>query len=576
MSNKNSNKTLNWKKYIPDIQEFYKNHQVWEYSKLMEYLKEKTLSRWDKNFSELVSMISLKTKVNRLNRKWYLNLKTTTINWNGYKDMIIQYYNENEICDLNELYNNVIHKARDKKDEDFLSKITFSRFKRQIRALEEDEKKIVTKGKNNTDRLIWKDDYDNYIVENSWSKDIPRICKEIKDKAISRKDYVFAKNIKESDVFKRISSLNKKIAWREVFTLMWDKYKEHFKKVYLYKHFRSESIIWRTREYIIETVKDRKGKQIKPIKILWLEELKEKHSNNNYSFELTLTDMHINEHFFISEDVKWNVNVAMRDLNKVTNYLVKYLKQNPSIKELTINNNGDTLWTKIHNEIELDIEPIRASKIIAWAVFQMLVAVRKELPDISVTYRTVPGNHSETRVNWEKPNLFAENYDFIFAEELKILQKIYWDEKIQVFSPNRHYEFSYFERWNILQVHWDRRTSIHKFQPKIRALYNKSLVRYWYYWHYHMENFFIEENVLKMFFPAFTRPNYYALNNYGWTFRRDPQKAMVFNTNDNQYNLEKIINIDIDLIEEFWLKEYINIDTKKDISWIFDDVLKSF
>lgn len=385
-----------------------------------------------------------------------------------------------------------------------------------------------------------------------------------KQKKISTDTYV--KRVLE----KRIDSYDKDEIW---LMLEKEKIKKAKQNTFLNSHFRNELTISTTRnsivESLIEKTKNKKISQIKSTKSLFSKEELE-----NLTLQHTLTDIHLNE---VTERKwnrhSWNTEIWVKTIIKIIDELIsKQINSNYQYKNLELLLLWDLIWTQIYHGLLLDIEPVRASKILA----STLAKIYKELIKYfdSVEFVLVPWNHSETRKWWEKSDEFQENYDFLVGQYLKEYLSLL-DSEEKVITPPRDIPLVSKETWNSIHWfwHWDRFFSDFKKMLPIFSEYNNiNYVDYFHEGHFHNEKIRYEDSFLKFTYPCVTNSSFYGQNRFWGSVKRDYQVGNIY---DERWSLITTYNLEVkdEEISKLYHLRNINIDTDMDISELFINTL---
>lgn len=539
-----------------------------------------------------------------------MNKGLKVIDWTSYREPIVEFIKSEEgLIDYKKIHDYVVSLATEKGDTEFLELVNFGKTKRQIRCLKDDGRLDVSVASNKIEKkhLQW-GKYDAVVIEMVMSgrydvsevSDLHEFYFALRGRADSEGDYAFVKQLTASKLKERVARLvseGKIIASTasvvgkasqddgysnngqndEVYTVTDDAkfagmmvdtnteaYREHFKKVFLRRNFRNEAGITNLREYVVRTVES-KTRKSEAVPTLDLKKFMKK-KETGLTLEQVITDIHFNEVSDIPGK-EWTSEKAIEDLGKTTTYLIDKNKDG-KYSELVIYLPGDNIGTKIHEEITLDIPPLKAAKAIANAVFRMVITLSPHYEVIRIT--GVGGNHSETRVRGEKPNQFSENYDFAFLEELKSLLSLVGLEDIISY----HSEYSdtstiNVKGRNVAVVHGDRSTSMVNLYPKLREDYGISRIDRLYIGHFHLMNYYYDEGILKMFHPCFTNPGLYARNGFGGIVTRDAQNSHEIGADGS---IARTFSVSLD---DGTLKETpLDVNPYESSSKIFSDTVK--
>lgn len=383
------------------------------------------------------------------------------------------------------------------------------------------------------------------------------------------------KTIKLNSYKKRV--IDKKYKWynKSEFTILLEK--EFIKKSkqnnFLNRHSREESTISSTRDSIIQCLL----KKVETKKISYLQSTKslfskEPKSSTGTILQHVLTDIHLNEIIHRKwQKYNWDTEIALKTIIWIVDQLIqKQIDSNRQYIRLELLLLWDLIGTKIHNELDLDIEPVRAAKFLA----SILSKIYKELIKYfkKVIFILVPGNHSETRLGVEKTDRFNENYDFLVSQYLKEFLSILGKES-SVLAPSRDIPVISTVIGNTIHWfgHWDRfSTDFKRMLPIFEEYYNIKYLDFFHEGHFHNQKIRYEDGFLKMTYPCVSETSFYGQNRYG-VLKREPQVGNIYN--DNGDLLETYYLNDIKLNDIKYLNK-ITFNLDSDISEIFIDTLK--
>lgn len=416
--------------------------------------------------------------------------------------------------------------------------------------------------------------------------------------AIANKDFEFAKKLNIDKVISqlKIQKYKKKTiivdnyksrrAWQKNYT-WYNKYelsvlleRESIKKskqnTFLSRHSREESTISSTRESIIECLV--KKVETKKINCTTKNEhlfTKSNRNTENLTLQHILTDIHVNEVTYRKwKKFNWDTDIALKTVIRIVDELIKkQVDSDFKYSKLELLLLWDLIGTKIHEWLDLDIEPIRASKLLASTLSKIYKNLKEYFDDIVIVI--VPWNHSETRIWSEKNDRFNENYDFLVSQNLKEFLSVIWCED-KVLAPSRDVPvISKVLNWQVHWFwHWDRfSTDFKKMLPMFSEYYNVKYLDFFHEWHFHNQKIRYEDWFLKMTYPCVTETSFYGQNRYG-ALKREDQVWNIYNENweiletyyldekkikDNSFLTNISVNLDLDLSEIF-------IDTIKYLS----------
>jgi len=431
-----------------------------------------------------------------------------------------------------------------------------------------------------TKRLNWKP-YNSIILKHQWHK-IDSIYVLLLTEAKKRKDKHFEKNLTiqkvrwQIDNFYKTWKLNIKTKKEKKMenknNINWlllefeiENIKKQKQNLYLKKNFREEWTISTVRDSIITSL-DKKIENKSNLKIKNHQDLytsKKEIKKPWLVLEHILTDIHLNEIVTRKKDFNnWSTEIGLQDIEKVINLIID--KQKWQYEAVSLLLLWDLVWTTIHEWLELDVEPIRASSYLASAISQSYFELKKHFKTVTITL--VPWNHSETRKFWSKTDIFNENYDFIVWEKIKEFLSIFWEEE-NVFSPTRDLPIVVRTIWTEKHwyVHWDRFWNrLKSLLPMMEKYYKTHYLDYLHEWHFHTEKIRFEEDSLKFTYPCLCQPSTYGFNRI-WVVTRERQLWNIYTVSwklleTYSIDLEKdipkskfkvIFDIDSDLAEIF-------------------------
>lgn len=339
---------------------------------------------------------------------------------------------------------------------------------------------------------------------------------------------------------------------------------------YLNRNLSNELKIQSTRESIIECLNKKVTiKTISPIMIK-----KKEVTPVEYTLQHTITDVHLNEVTKrIKKDISWDSERWLTVMTYIVNQLIEKKKTDPfNYTSLDLLFLGDLIGTKIHETIELDIEPNRASKIFASWISQSYVELKKHFWSVRLIF--VPGNHAETRIWHEKTDTFNENYDFLVSQYTYEMLSVI-GEQDSCIIPNR----------DIWIVTTSINNSIHgfghgdRFNGEFKRMwgifkryYNISYLDYWHEWHFHNQKIIYDQWIMKMTYPCVTELSFYGQNRYWADFGIQKQVWNVYNdTWDLVYTHNIYVNTD-KKIKKYYTPD---INCNDDICEIFVKTLKA-
>jgi len=347
-----------------------------------------------------------------------------------------------------------------------------------------------------------------------------------------------------------------------LFELEINNIKKQKQNLYLKKNFREEGTISTIRDSIIESLNDKINNKTF-VKVPNYKNVYKKEKFFDLTLEHVLTDIHLNEVIIRKNNMNdWGTTIWLNDICKVINKVIE--KQNWQYKTVSLLLLGDLVWTTIHEWLELDIEPIRAASFMASIFAQAYFELKKHFEIVHITL--VPGNHSETRLNWNKVDMFNENYDFIVGEKIKEYLSIFWEEH-NVFSPSRDLPLVVKEIWTEKHwyIHWDRFwTRLKSLLPMMEKYYNVNYLDYLHEWHFHTEKIRYEEDSMKFTYPCLCQPSSYWFNRI-WVVSRERQIWNIY----KKWKLLETYSIDLDNNEKENKIFKIQFDIDNDLSEIF-------
>ncbi len=515
-------KLIDWSGYREAIVEYVQKQEgLIDFKSIHDHIVRLATEKGDKDFLALVDFGKTRRQVRSLKDDGKLDLDIASskiakknLRWEKYDDTVIEMvlsgrYDVSSNSDLHEFYFALRGRADAAGDLAFVRQLNAKKLKDRVQHLT-DEGRIISAPQviSYQDTPTELDNFEDEI-ENGES--------DTKSKKKKKPSAVRVKEDRDPDDLAITDDKGFADMMVDTNTETW---REHNKKVFLRRNFRNEAYITNLREYVVRTVESKaKGENVIPTT-----DAKRfiKKPETGLTLEYVLTDLHINE----TSDIpgkEWTAKRAMEDLGRTVTKL-KELNKTGRYDELVLYFPGDNVGTKIHEEINLDLAPLKAAKALANAAFRMVIALRPFYKKIRIG--GVGGNHAETRVRGEKPNSFGENYDYAFLEELRSLLSIIGMES-SITYHGEHSDTTAIEvaGRNVAITHGDRSTSMINLYPKLRDDYKVSRIDRLYVGHFHLENYFYDEGVLKMFHPCFTNPGLYARNGFGGIVSRDRQNA---------------------------------------------------
>lgn len=342
---------------------------------------------------------------------------------------------------------------------------------------------------------------------------------------------------------------------------------------FLKRHSREESTICSTRDSIVrcllKKVETKKISCTRSTKGLFIKSEKE---TEGLVLQHVMTDIHVNEVTYRKWDkYNWDTGIALRTVKSIIDQLIqKQVDSGGQYEKLNLLLLGDLVGTQIHEGLDLDIEPVRAAKLLASVLSKAYYELKWYFSEI--TFTLVPGNHSETRIGFDKADTFHENYDFLVGQYLKEFLAIIWEEE-SVIAPSRDVPVISSVLGTSVHWfgHWDRfSTDFKKMLPLFSEYYDVKYLDFFHEGHFHSQKIRYEDWFLKMTYPCVTETSFWGQNRF-WVLKREPQVGNIYNSQWDLLETYYLEDIKLDNIK--YLTE-ITFDLDQDLSEVFIDTLK--